>query len=353
LEKIMKKLLVLACLFAFIATPAWAFHDAGVADCAGCHTMHNSEDGVLIDADSPLGNSWLLKDATPSDVCLNCHATGLGAVLGADALVPPPEKGSGNFVFLLEDNLNDGYGGATNPISGDAAGHNVNAPGHGLGADGVVSTSPGGTFPASQLGCSSCHDPHGNENFRMLYGAGGDVQHGLTTFLNPAPVASGLSIFFGSEANDNHTAYESGMSEWCGNCHGDFHDEAGGRLEHPSGSTIGAGIATTYDLYNGTDDQLGGTNATAYLAMVPFEDAAATVSSTTGPTAGSNVMCLTCHRAHASSAPNAGRWDFAVTLMDEDGANSGAFAILNPYGPNQRSMCNKCHNKDEGDHLPF
>jgi hypothetical protein len=203
------------------------------------------------------------------------------------------------------------------------------------------------------MGCSSCHDPHGNEGFRMLYGAGASVQDGLATFTHAAPTATGLSIFAGGESNANHTAYVSGMSGWCGNCHGDFHNEAGGRLEHPSGSTLGGTIANTYNLYNGTDDQLGGVQATAYLAMVPFEDATATTSSTAGPSASSKVMCLTCHRAHASSAPNSGRWDFAVTFMDEDGAESGAYAIPNPYGPNQRSMCNKCHNKDVGDHMPF
>lgn len=356
----MMKILVLACLFAFAATPVLAFHDAGVADCSGCHTMHNSENGVLVDPDSPLGNPYLLNDATPSDVCLNCHAATtpsgpghLGNVLSDDPLAPDPEKGSGNFVFLLEDNLNDGHAGASNPIGGDAAGHNVNAPGYGLGADGTLSTAPGGTFPAAALGCSSCHDPHGNENFRLLYGAGGNVQDGIATFLNPAPVASGLSLFAGAESNTNHTAYQSGMSGWCGNCHGDFHNEAGGRLEHPSGSTLGGGVATTYDLYNGTDDQTGGVHASAYLAMVPFEDLTNSTSNAAGPTAGSTVMCLTCHRAHASSAPNAGRWDFNVTFMDEDGVESSAYAIANPYGPNQRSMCNKCHNKDEGDHMPF
>jgi len=39
--------------------------------------------------------------------------------------------------------------------------------------------------------------------------------------------------------------------------------------------------------------------------------------------------------------------------MDEDGVESGSFAMTNPYGSNQRSMCNKCHNKDAGDALPF
>ena len=357
----MKKAFLLAVVICFIAAPALAFHDQGVADCGGCHTMHNSQDGVLVDPAHANGNAWLLKEATPSDVCLDCHAEEhLGGVFADDVLNPAPMKGAGNFIFLLEDNLNDGHGGGdvdslgawVNAIPGDAAGHNLNAPGHGLAPDNTLTKAPGGTFPASVLGCSSCHDPHGNTDFRMLYGAGRVVQDGVATFTNPAPTAVGLSVFAGTESNSNHTAYQGGMSAWCGNCHGDFHAN-GTKLVHPSGVAMGQTIATTYGLYNGTADQQGGTAATSYLAAVPFEDPANTVSSTAGPSASSQVACITCHRAHASSAPDAGRWDFNVTFLDEDGVLSGSYAIPDPYNDvNQRSLCNKCHNKDAFDGNP-
>jgi hypothetical protein len=67
-------------------------------------------------------------------------------------------------------------------------------------------------------------------------------------------------------------------------------------------------------------------------------------------------MCLTCHRAHASSAQYAGRWDFQVTFIHEDGDESGSYEIPmtgNYADLNQRSLCNKCHNKDAGDEMPF
>ncbi len=347
----MRRMLLLVAAICFaIGGSAFAFHDAGVAHCNGCHTMHNSQDGALVDGDSPDGNAWLLKDETPSDVCLSCHATGLGAVFGDDPLAPPALKGAGNFVFLLEDNLNDGHAGATHPIGGDAAGHNIKAPSKGVAGDGTLLTSPGGAFPSSELGCSSCHDPHGNDDFRMLHGVG-SVQDNLFTFTESAPDADGLSIFFGSESQTSHTAYKAGMSAWCGNCHGDYHD-AGSTLKHPSDHAIGGSVATNYNLYNGTEDLTGGSQLTAYLAEVPFEDAAMTTSSTEGPSASSKVMCLTCHRAHASSAPDAGRWDFSVTLLEEDGLESGSYAMPDPYtSPNQRSLCNKCHVKDVDDHI--
>ncbi len=338
-------------IVALMGLPALAFHDGGVAHCNGCHTMHNSQDGVPVDPDSPNGNAFLLVDSTPSDVCLGCHADGLGAVLGDDPLAPPPEKGSGNFVFLTEDNINDGHGGATDPISGDAAGHNLDAPGYGIGTDATLSAAPGGTFPAGQMGCTSCHDPHGNAFVRLL-NTTGPVQDGIATFVNPAPDAAGISIFFGAEAPGNHTAYLSGMSAWCANCHGDFHNN-NTVLIHPSGSAIGGSIANTYNLYNGTDDQTGGTQPTAYLPEVPFEDPSATTASTAGPSASSQVSCITCHRAHATSARDAGRWDFDVTFLHEDGDESGSYEIPDPYASlNQRSLCNKCHRQDENN-APF
>ena len=72
-----------------------------------------------------------------------------------------------------------------------------------------------------------------------------------------------------------------------------------------------------------------------------------TTASTAGPNGGSTVMCMSCHRAHATSAPNSGRWDFSVTFLHEDGDESGSYSIPDPYASvNQRSLCNKCHVKD-------
>ena len=372
-------ILTAVAVVAIFAAPAAAFHDGGVAHCNGCHTMHNSQGGAVMATGGPTGtgnvgavgqgvNQYLLKEEYPSDVCLTCHAGDGGGyhVFASDPLVPTQERGAGDFVFLTEDNVNDGHAGATSPILGEAAGHSIVAPAFGLAVDSVLTTGPGGTFQSADLGCSSCHDPHGTDSFRLLYGANRLVRTatGTYTFNNPAPTAVGLALFGGGvEGNANHTAYQAGMSAWCANCHGDFHNNAAAFI-HPSGVQMGATIAAAYNAYNGTTDCVNnpglnagdpcgtGTAATAYLAQVPFEDPANTTSSTAGPTATSTVMCLSCHRAHATSSPDAGRWDFNVTLMDEDGLESGAYALPNPYDANQRSLCNKCHSKDEFDVLP-
>lgn len=321
--------------------------------CSACHIMHNSQDGVLIDPNNPDGNVNMLRSDNVSDICLSCHADNYGAVFGSNPLLPPPEKGAGNFVFLLEDNINDGADGLTNPISGAHAGHNIVSQMMGTSADPNYVVAPGGSFPSDKLTCTSCHDPHGNTNYRQLYGAV-EVQGGLYTFTNEAPVAEGISLLIGEESETNHNAYISGMSAWCGNCHGAYLNEhnPSSSFNHETLTTIENNVINHYNRYNGTADPIGATYSNAYLAEVPFEDAANTTTSTTGMSATSQIMCVSCHRAHGSSAPYAGRWDFNVDLLADDGVNSNSYPLPDPYNsPTQKELCDKCHymNKEGGD----
>lgn len=323
-------------------SPVYSFHNQGVGNCNGCHTMHNLEDNQPVDPENPGGNSYLLRDATPSDVCLSCHATNNGAVFGTDPIAPPQEKGAGNFVFLLEDNINDATDGIINPISGDKAGHSINAPSMGVSIDGTNTTAPGGNFLSADLGCTSCHNPHGNENFRLLNSTG-TVQDGLYSFMYAAPDAEGISLTT-SESQSNHTAYKSGMAFWCRNCHNNIHRGNFSGFQHKIQGSLGTNVANRYNVYNGTQSPTGGNPATAYLAEVPFEDINMTTSYTGGAATLSEIACMTCHRAHATSSPHAGRWDFNVDYLQDDGIVSASYPIPIPYtNTNQRPLCEKCH----------
>jgi len=306
--------------------------------------MHGSEDGQIVIVDS----MPLLLAESSSDLCLSCHDQ--DTVFGFDPLTPPPEIGAGNFVFLLEDNLNDAPDGQTSIIPGEAAGHNITSLIMGTQPDPRWQESPGGNFPSSEMGCTSCHDPHGNTNFRMLNGTG-PIQGGIADFTNPAPEAIGLDITdpLATETDDLHTAYLSGMSQWCANCHGQYHQNTGtAAFTHTSDMAFGNAQTTIYNRYNGNADPKGGSQATAYLKDVPFENPGQSVTSTEGPPMGSRIMCLTCHRAHASSAPAATRWDMRVGKLDDDGVVSGSYPIPNPYpGELQGSLCRKCHPKGQ------
>jgi len=356
---------------------AQVFHEGGVAHCDGCHSMHNSPENEVEGTPNPL----LLMGTDASSTCLNCHAgSGSNHILSTDASNWSP---GGDFFWLTQSYTNtDADGSVTSDP--DNMGHNVIAADYGLTVDGTNTTAPGGTgYPASALGCASCHDPHGRvnggtENFQLpisvsgSYGAVpvsgtiagnyrllGDAQYGLAT---NAPVA--VTAGFG-ETDTSHPAYGAGMSEWCASCHSLY---IGDNLKHPSGNSEALnGEGTNYNTYVKTGD-FTGVQGSAYTALVPFEHQETDplvleplVTSTEGPDAtDDNVMCLTCHRAHASAFNNITRWDMEHELLAEGWPTAanltamGAIAnadyygrdIATDFGDYQRSLCNKCHVKD-------
>ena len=350
--------LVLACSY----SAAYAFHDGGVAYCAGCHTMHNSQDGAKVAA-TTVGNAYLLKSGNASDQCLSCHAT-YGQFKGGAGWGP-----GGDFYWLTKTYTYSSHG-SNKTIKGESHGHNIISPANGLVADATLSHAPGGDFLSSRLTCTSCHDPHGRETFRLLYDDTGDGPiYGTSRydFNNPAPEALGNSRETyagktGLETDAQHTIYKGGMSDWCANCHENFHSDNTNNFVHPEGAL--EGMADNYNAYVDTDHMLTGSQATAYRSLTPFEvvDADSTadpLNYTKGPDAGDQVMCLTCHRAHASAFPDAGRWDFGATYIVDSHPTAGdgglgAADLTNKYygytfATNQRSLCNKCHAKDFGD----
>lgn len=332
-----------------LSASGFAFHDGGVAHCSGCHITHNSEDGIPQVVGSADGGPMLLLFESEVDLCLSCHASQAGAVMAVDPTNPPPEKGAGNFGFLLEDNINDGPDGAINPIPGSRAGHNVISPTWGITADPNNLSAPGGSYSSANLTCTSCHDPHGNTNYRMLWSSGQTNSSGFT-FTQSAPEAIGLDLN-GQESRTSHTAYRSGWSGWCSNCHGLFHNRPGDPFDHPSSRGVGANAASTYNQYDGPTSPTGGDPTLAYIPQVPFEDPLMATNSTTGPSASDRFNCMTCHRAHATSAPAALRWDPNVQFLSEDGVISGSYPQPDPYNdPTQRALCVKCHYPEASSH---
>jgi len=234
--------------------------------------------------------------------------------------------------------------------------------------------SPGGNYSSGSLGCSSCHDPHGQVasglpiegsgsygavasssgtavgNYRLL------GMQGYKNLTSGPPTAVTYSMFGPNAERDNrHTDYGSGMSEFCANCHFEMLTAATGEHTHPAGASAGfAGLDVTYNAYVATGD-MSGTQADSYDHFVPFErgqGAALSSTTTAGPDSGSNVMCLTCHRAHASAFEYALRWQPDEPLLAESDyvtANPNAYYgedIATRYGEWQRSLCNKCHGWD-------
>jgi hypothetical protein len=345
---------VAAVLFALGMSPAaLAFHDGGVAHCDGCHTMHNSQNGAPI---TTTPGDFLLKGSDPGSTCLACHA-GYGQFSGGNGY------GSGGDYYWLTKTFTWSAHGSTAESTGDSHGHNIHAFDRGLVSDDAELglTPPGATGPLlAELACTSCHDPHSKEgNPLLLWGVG--TTRGGKIFVNDAPVIEtpGRRTSGGDAVSDTeHAAYGSGMSPWCANCHTDFLD---GDKMHPVDQGIGSTIAANYNRYVSTNVIDPGNGPTSYWEHVPFETGEAQdaldVNRTAGPTSASQVMCLTCHRAHASAFPDSGRWYFGATFINEEShpltgdGNASAEDVNNKYygkvwTDEQRSLCNKCHIND-------
>ncbi|MEW6519921.1 MAG: cytochrome C [Thermodesulfobacteriota bacterium] len=362
------------------AGSAMAFHGGGVAHCDGCHSMHNSA------TDNPRGGAAtsadLMKGSDASSTCLNCHV-GAGSYHIASTNGSTVSQG-GDFFWVKTDYTYTSRGTNLATSKGESHGHNIVAADFGFGPDSVNATAPGGTMPGNTLGCTSCHDPHGQVNGGTDSGAGaisvsgsygaaapadgsirgnyrilGDAGFKLITAEAPVATANG--------SDGIRVQYGTGMSAWCLSCHSAFADNAN---MHPTNAPV---PMATYNSYKASGD-FTGVVATAFDALVPFErgiadgsDPALAVTNTVGvEDANDVVMCLTCHRAHGSAFENGLRWDDSTEFIAESGIlktggtavtimaagaipyyeNGVLVDVAVKYGEHQRSLCNKCHAKD-------
>ncbi len=367
-----------------LSVPGYTFHEGGVDNCRGCHVIHESQSVQNQDINSSTSPGEL-RGLDSSSTCLRCHAE-KGKFYNVLSNDGSTYSAGGDFYWLTKT-FTWTENGKLCQSSGDNHGHNVVAVEYGLNQENTLSSAPGGIYSSTALGCTSCHDPHSRMikddrtggipavdpngdnlnigtivgSYRLLGGIGysGGSQSSSVTFKHPAPVAAANSQNW-VETDANHTAYASGMSEWCSNCHSDF---LSGKSRHPAGkdASLTSTIILNYNSYVKTGD-IAGTQADAYLALVPFEWGTKDIwsldpSSTSGPDYGANVMCLTCHRAHASAFENNGRWDFGTTFIADshprlgDGGATGndernsyyGRDMVSEFGLYQKQLCNKCH----------
>lgn len=269
------------------------------------------------------------------------------------------------------------------------------------------STPPGGTITDGEWSCHSCHGMHsrfsgsytawrqikrkvnnivttGNETpsfgVETSGGGAGATAAGYepiksnsrgdivgTSYLNVRPDTNPLegADLFADESDTNKNVYRGGFSSFCSACHGDFHgtltteggtdntQTAGVWMKHPTNLEMGpVSGSRKYGLttYNAVITNVKGTNPNPsgydwkYPLVQPDSNFDVTSSVTGGTLHNSDrIMCLTCHKAHASKFENSTRWDTNQHSFIADGATDAWGEISD--GDNPAYGCGKCHQK--------
>ena len=347
-------------------------------NCAGCHRAHTAQ------------AEYLLKEEVP-DLCLTCHGTGtLGATTDVEEGVQyaPATDGSRNTSTVLGALRAGGYlyahiasgsaarvATASNSLrgkvpvaSGGAAvtskhmsitGGTVGATVWGNGAD---NSGAGGT---TTLNCTSCHNPHGNGNYRILNplpaGDGGT----MTAATTPAPVtdgALGTADVNGRYPTRNYTVIavkgtegtDSSFLLYASQVQGTYSNTAGDYFHRsvPWNETVSANKMN--DAPNGKPSTFNGQITTwctqchtRYLAndttnipqLTNSGDAIFAFRHGT-----SRTPCTTCHVAHGSNAQMTG---FNSTHENVPGGGADPSATANPDSRllkvDNRGTCQMCH----------
>lgn len=401
---------------------AYAFHSGGVAECSGCHSMHAPK----------TGGTFLLVGTDQSSTCLTCHEqAGLAtpssyhistasADLGAG--VPPKQRTPGGDFGWLKKSYSFTVRGTTTPEAGQTHGHNIVATDNGYVADTDNTTAPGGgttSFSSLNLGCQSCHDPHSQVRrlsdgsyvrggtrgsatapiiasgsydnsavpaagqavgaYRLLRGLN-DTSQGVT--FTGVAIAVAPSTYNQTEAtNQVRVAYgATGINtwgNWCATCHQGMHSS--GNVVHPVDESLGSTIAANYNAYVKSGD-LTGLATASFTSLVPFAENTGDLtvlaghaknnnSQLGGPGSTDKVMCLSCHRAHATGWPEMLRWNTEGEFMTYNSLYPGTDSTptvpqfargrlaaetqaayydrpVTAFASYQRVLCNKCHAKD-------
>ena len=292
--------------------------------CANCHVMHASQAGTVT---TP-------HDSLLNDTCLGCH-TGINNGVSTPYVYTTgaEELAGGNFKYADIVNERNGH----NPVE-------LNN-----GVDAILSTPPGwksgfsangqvgggspnwGTNNLSCSGIYGCHGKHIDngisgahhnhpttgamtsagtvgDSYRFLYGIKGYED---SDYEYQANGTNGQhNVYYGAARSADTATNTATMSYFCAECHGMFHSGASTEgvadatftspwIRHPVDITMPIGTsgkAYYYPSYNITTPLASTDVTTSTVDMAVPNDRI--------------VMCLSCHRAHASPYYAAMRWDY-------------------------------------------
>ena len=348
--------------------------------CVNCHTMHNSQGGSPMNYDESGDPN---KALTRGD-CLGCHgqnqATNLINSIPQVLHTATIDLPGGNFAYITGSKDVDSSDSAAlaNP---DCCGHNVVDIGE-LEDNSNMFPPPGDEFDQTGIKvdtftCAGTYGCHGRRDVEDPFAAISGAHHTDDSFLKFGSIDEnsqggdpGSSYRFlvgvkggeedwsdlstSGESSTVHNEYKGAtsgvdgtatspgnntISGLCAECHGDFHgssDDIGSSspwLRHPTDIVLPGGTGKEYYKYNGGDGSNNPYSVEAPVARVtiPTDSPSQYVNPGTNDAI---VMCLSCHRAHASANADLLRWNY------ED-INAGS-------GTDENARCFICHTSKDG-----
>ena len=299
--------------------------------CKDCHSMHSSTPFPVLTKGGCVGCHGQVPNGTQ-----NIIKIGKARIPQILHHMADGDLASGNFYYVA-DGYNPDYSKGHNVvgISHQESIPTMNVP---PGFIGNVQI-PGGVGPVYwpaevQLTCSGTWGCHGNrtiyDSYVSIYGA----HHTHTGEIDGSTVGKSYRFLYGVTGVehpdweylatvDNHNGYKGDInyntmdtiSYLCGECHGVFHPSPnlGGARDV---GTAYYGIWVRHPADIGFNTVHGGYANSEYLGYAIYSlDSPVAYFNPTGKdkvvNADSIVMCMSCHRAHASNYPDSLRWDYS------------------------------------------
>ncbi len=213
---------------------------------------------------------------------------------------------------------------------------------------------------ASPLQCTSCHNPHGTGNYRLLkesingndvvalayFGGSFTKDEGAAGFEAGAPADKYTREYYGSAGTGGAptTAGQGSLASLCGACHTAYPSD-GASVGYTAGGTTHYRHKTEMAYTDWTNPETGGP-ASQNPELNPLTGFPALRLASNGSETDTIVTCLTCHRVHGSTSTMSG---YALTqglggLGDNDLTPSqSATSTSTLLYTDNRGMCEACH----------